>query len=202
MSGGITSPDDNVKPAVVADYHRINATEAAVREAIKKAWRDSGAEKARQSLLYDHELQTLAQYAVSALGAMKTEDDGEAEGEIELLNKLVIGLNTKLVLAETALSTTIFTVIEIIGGTVDGLPTQSINYLQRLRELLAVERSYEELRRLELLRPAGAYGLSSKRNCDCCNKAFPRDQVSHCWVTGIETFACDACRGIAKVTVS
>lgn len=33
--------------------------------------------------------------------------------------------------------------------------------------------------------------------CDCCEKPFPRDQVSHCWVTGIETFACDNCRGIA-----
>lgn len=32
--------------------------------------------------------------------------------------------------------------------------------------------------------------------CDCCEKPVPRDQISRCWMTGIETFACDDCRGI------
>jgi len=30
--------------------------------------------------------------------------------------------------------------------------------------------------------------------CDCCGDMKPRDQISRCWVTGIETFACDECR--------
>ena len=28
--------------------------------------------------------------------------------------------------------------------------------------------------------------------CDCCGK---RREVSKCWVSGLETFACDECRG-------
>lgn len=32
--------------------------------------------------------------------------------------------------------------------------------------------------------------------CDCCERTVPRHQVSRCWVTGIETFACDECRGV------
>lgn len=38
-------------------------------------------------------------------------------------------------------------------------------------------------------------GNGCKTYCDCCSRPFPRDQVSHCFVTGIETFACDECRG-------
>ena len=29
--------------------------------------------------------------------------------------------------------------------------------------------------------------------CDCCGDLAP---VSRCWVTGIETFACDGCRNV------
>jgi hypothetical protein len=40
--------------------------------------------------------------------------------------------------------------------------------------------------------------LEDSRSCDCCDKSFPRDEVSRCWTScGIETFACDECRGAA-----
>jgi hypothetical protein len=35
--------------------------------------------------------------------------------------------------------------------------------------------------------------------CDCCARMVPRDEISRCWTTdGIETFACDDCRGWNK----
>ena len=30
--------------------------------------------------------------------------------------------------------------------------------------------------------------------CDCCERMVPRDEISRCWVYGIETFSCDDCR--------
>jgi hypothetical protein len=34
--------------------------------------------------------------------------------------------------------------------------------------------------------------------CDCCARMVPRDEISRCWAHGIETFACDDCRGWNK----
>lgn len=45
-------------------------------------------------------------------------------------------------------------VLSIIGGEVEGLPTGPHNYLQRLRELVAIEQQRDEL--LDLLRDARA----------------------------------------------
>jgi hypothetical protein len=33
-----------------------------------------------------------------------------------------------------------------------------------------------------------------KQECDCCGQLVA--SLSRCWVTGIETFACDECRGV------
>lgn len=35
-------------------------------------------------------------------------------------------------------------------------------------------------------------GFFSELECDCCGN---RGELSRCWVSGIETFACEVCRG-------
>jgi hypothetical protein len=40
---------------------------------------------------------------------------------------------------------------------------------------------------------------ASEAQCDCCARMVPRDEISRCWTScGIETFACDDCRGWNK----
>lgn len=44
--------------------------------------------------------------------------------------------------------------------------------------------------------PRGYYAPDDEAICDCCDKAFRRDQIARCIAYGIETFACDDCRGV------
>ncbi len=55
----------------------------------------------------------------------------EAADEIELLGRLAMGLNTKLVLAESRLTS----IVHTAGGEIDGAPTSTVNILQRVRQL-------------------------------------------------------------------
>lgn len=32
--------------------------------------------------------------------------------------------------------------------------------------------------------------------CDCCGKMVEPDSISRCWPFGIETYACEKCRGV------
>jgi len=38
-------------------------------------------------------------------------------------------------------------------------------------------------------------GKGCNAECDCCGGSFPREEMAHCVAFGIETFACDQCRG-------
>jgi len=42
-------------------------------------------------------------------------------------------------------------------------------------------------------------GKGCEAYCDVCDQPFPRDQVHRCWVSGIETFACEECRGVNEL---
>jgi hypothetical protein len=53
------------------------------------------------------------------------------------------------------------------------------------------------------LGPIDPYGANTARvterlraQCDCCEQYVARDQITRCWAYGIETYACDACRGV------
>ena len=77
-------------------------------------------------------------------------------------------------LEKQARETAARTVVYIVGGIVEGLPTQTINVLQRLRELVAIEKESDALkakvaRLRKALRPY-ARGSSS----DCCNPESER----------------------------
>lgn len=37
--------------------------------------------------------------------------------------------------------------------------------------------------------------MSGYVECDCCARRFAQGDLTRCWVGGIETFACDECRG-------
>ena len=41
--------------------------------------------------------------------------------------------------------------------------------------------------------------MEDMSECDCCGEYA---ETTRCWVTGIETFACDKCRGVAEETVT
>jgi len=55
----------------------------------------------------------------------------------------------------------------------------------------------------DTLEAAKAYGESiaepeKTSECDACGKSVPTDEISRCIAAGgVETFACDACRGIS-----
>jgi hypothetical protein len=38
--------------------------------------------------------------------------------------------------------------------------------------------------------------VAADLQCDCCAQYVARDQITRCWAYGIETYACDACRGV------
>ena len=61
------------------------------------------------------------------------------------------------------------TVVSVIGGTVEGAPTQTINYLQRLRELVQVEKESAETRKQALWDAAGLV-------CSGCYDNEPLDE--------------------------
>lgn len=51
---------------------------------------------------------------------------------------------------------------------------------------------------LEAAKIFGESFANATAECDCCTRMVPIDEISRCIAAGgVETFACDACRGIS-----
>ena len=50
---------------------------------------------------------------------------------------------------------------------------------------------------LVILKNAASGGVEKLSECDCCARMFPRDAMALVTTCGLETFACEECRGAA-----